>query len=458
MPWAIWEKITALSSWITARLNPNKQQITHHAHSTINKLNTGHWTFVKRQFIFPLRFLLPEYVLEKGWNIVCKSFGPMESIGDPIINTRWFLTTVKIPLRFQRAEFGMLLVTTSWGSLVGLRFLSLKALDLGPGWQAPSYADTDSDARECEITLGQGRRFKVGATLCLPSTTQKEPETKSKSFKFPCIIFLGGSGPLDRDSTVEENKPFKDLALGLASHGIASIRFDKVTFTHRKAFARRKDVTLTDEYVEHATDAVLQAQMHPSICADSIYILGHSLDAVVAPRIACMDGVAGCILMAGPAEPIYRCYVRQLRYIESLDGPESLYLGKQIDDAEVRAEVADGEELTMATPAKKLPFGIGAAYWLDYRRFEPIRTTGCLGKPVAVFQGERDYQVTVEDDYGVWWEALRGKEGVKFYLYEGLNHLFVYGTGMSTPLEYSVPGNVDKRVVDDIARWVFGNK
>lgn len=345
----------------------------------------------------------------------------------------------------------MLLLITSWGGLVGLRFFSLNKLGLGPGWQAPSYADSSNDACETEITLGEGR-FKIGATLCLPSTIHEELESK-----FPCIIFLGGSGPLDRDSTVEENKPFKDLALGLASHGIASIRFDKATFTHRKAFATRKDITLTDEYVEHATDAISRAQAHPRIRADSIYVLGHSLGAVVAPRIAGMDGVSGCILMAGPAEPIYRSFVRQLRYIKALDGPESLYLGKQIEDAEVRAEVADGEDLTMATPAKKLPFGIGAAYWLDYRRFEPIRTAECLGKPVAVFQGERDYQVTVEDDYGVWWEALRGKEGVKFYLYEGLNHLFVYGDGISTPLEYSVPGNVDKRVVDDLARWI-GNK
>ncbi|OJI96968.1 hypothetical protein ASPVEDRAFT_146383 [Aspergillus versicolor CBS 583.65] len=454
MSWAIWTKITALFNCITGHLrwySPNKQQITHHVHTITHQLNTSESNNVKKLFIFPLRFLLPETILEKGWNILCKSFGPLESIGDPIISTGWLLTTVKVPLQFQRTEFGMNLLLSPWGGLLGLNFLSLNKLGLGPGWQAPAYADPN--ARETEMTLGKGR-LKVGATLCLPSTATSQKELESK---FPCVIFIGGSGPVDRDSTVEENKPFKDIALGLASHGIASIRFDKVAFTHRKAFARHKGITLTDEYVEHATDAVIQAQSHPRIRADGIYVLGHSLGAVVAPRIACMDGVSGCIIMAGPAEPIYWSFVRQLRYIKSLDGPESLYLGKQIEDAEVRAGVADGEELTMATPAKKLPFGIGAAYWLDYRRFEPIRTAGFIGKPVAVFQGERDYQVTV-DDYEVWWEGLRGKEDIKFYLYKGLNHLFVSGSGMSTPLEYSVPGNVDKPVVDDLALWVSGNK
>jgi hypothetical protein len=41
-----------------------------------------------------------------------------------------------------------------------------------------------------------------------------------------------GSGPNDRDSTVGANKIFRDLAEGLASAGIAVLRYDKRTYRY----------------------------------------------------------------------------------------------------------------------------------------------------------------------------------------------------------------------------------
>ncbi|KAJ5094112.1 hypothetical protein N7456_009973 [Penicillium angulare] len=340
---------------------------------------------------------------------------------------------------------------TQWGKIVGFRFTSQQALGLATGWKKPCYAD--KPVRESAMTLGKGK-FKVEGTLCLPNDIGERAEVS----RFPCVVFLAGSGPCDRDSTIGENKPFRDLALGLASQNIASIRFDKVTHTHRKTFRDRKDITLTDEYVEHAMDAVLQAQKHPNILPHGVFVLGHSLGAVVAPMITAMNNLtAGCIIMAGPAEPIYRCFVRQLRYIMSLDGPEALYLNKQIDAAQAQAELADSDKLTLSTPAKKLPFGIGPSYWLDYRNFKPIETCASLKKPVLIMQGNRDYQVTIQDDYLQWKAALSEKQNVQLRLYERLNHLFISGSVPSTPIEYTIPGNVDEQVINDLTKWVAGN-
>ncbi|KAJ5195624.1 uncharacterized protein N7498_009062 [Penicillium cinerascens] len=320
------------------------------------------WAELRLEFTPLVRFFLSESLLGKSCKIVCKAFGPLESVGAPIIISGWWLTSVKVPLRFQHAEFGMLLQMTSAGSLVDLRFLPMRALGLGVSLQMPCYAD--KDAHEFEITLGK-RDFKVGGSFCLPNATEEQAEIP----KFPCMVFLAGSGLCDRDSTVEENRPFKDLAWGLARQGIASIRFDKVTRTYPKAFRNRKNMILTDEYVEHAVDAILQCQNHPSILPNRVFVLGHSLGAVVAPIIAAMDAsVAGCIIMAGPAEPMYRCLIRQLRYIQSLDGPEALYLSKRIDEMQAQADLADSDHLTLSTPATQLPFGIGPSYWLDYRK------------------------------------------------------------------------------------------
>jgi fermentation-respiration switch protein FrsA (DUF1100 family) len=72
---------------------------------------------------------------------------------------------------------------------------------------------------------------------------------------------------------------------------------------------------------------------------------------------------------------------------------------------------------------------------------------------MLILQGERDYQVTMED-FKKWNAALGGRSNVTLKSYPGLNHLFIAGTSRSTPLEYDQPGHVDERVIDDIASWI----
>ena len=71
----------------------------------------------------------------------------------------------------------------------------------------------------------------------------------------------------------------------------------------------------------------------------------------------------------------------------------------------------------------------------------------------VILQGERDYQVTMEDFAG-WKKALAGKKNATLKSYPELNHLFMGGSGKSKPAEYMQPGNVSQVVVDDIAAWI----
>lgn len=41
---------------------------------------------------------------------------------------------------------------------------------------------------------------------------------------FPAVLLVHGSGPQDRDEAVGPNRPFRDLAVGLAALGVASLR------------------------------------------------------------------------------------------------------------------------------------------------------------------------------------------------------------------------------------------
>jgi alpha-beta hydrolase superfamily lysophospholipase len=92
---------------------------------------------------------------------------------------------------------------------------------------------------------------------------------------------LAGSGPADRDATMGRNKVLKDLAWGLASRGIAVLRFDKVTYTHRGTLDVT-DFTVIDEYVRPAVSAVGLLREHPSVDAARVFVLGHSQGGTVA--------------------------------------------------------------------------------------------------------------------------------------------------------------------------------
>ena len=45
----------------------------------------------------------------------------------------------------------------------------------------------------------------------------------------PAVVFVHGSGPMDRDGTVGACRPFRDLAWQLAERRIATLRYEKRT-------------------------------------------------------------------------------------------------------------------------------------------------------------------------------------------------------------------------------------
>src|SRR6201999_1632085 len=99
--------------------------------------------------------------------------------------------------------------------------------------------------------------------------------------------------------------------------------------------------------------------------------------------------------------------------------------------------------------------GAPASYWLDLRGYNPPEAAKALHQPMLVLQGERDYQVTL-DNFEAWKKALGDRKDVTFKSYPKLNHLFIEGEGKSAPAEYQKPGHVAEAVVADIAGWVQG--
>lgn len=104
---------------------------------------------------------------------------------------------------------------------------------------------------------------------------------------------------------------------------------------------------------------------------------------------------------------------------------------------------------------QSLPLKLPKAYWpsiLDYDQMAVIKSVKI---PVLILQGERDYQVTMED-FELWKRTTIDMQNVTFQSFPKLNHLFLEGEGLSYPSEYEVESHVPTYVSDTIVNWING--
>jgi uncharacterized protein len=384
-----------------------------------------------------MKTAMPEAKLQETWNAVVAKVGAFKQIVKTRMEKRGTYTIVFVTSEFQNATLDIKVVLDQSKRIAGLFFAPATNAEYSP----PAYVKTDS-LREKEITIGTGE-WALPGTL----TTPIGPGP------FPAVVLVHGSGPNDRDETIGPNKPFKDLAGGLASSGIAVLRYEKRTKQHGARLASIRNFTVKDEVLDDALAAVELLRKTDGIDSKRIFVLGHSLGGMLIPRIGRLDpNIAGLIALAGATRPLEDVIPEQLAYIFSLDGSVSPEEQKQIDQAKEQAAKVKALKPEDANSTAVM-FSAPVSYWLDLRSYNPPETAKELKQPLLILQGERDYQVTMED-FKRWTAALSGKSNVTFKSYPSLNHLFIAGTGRSTPSEYDRAGHVDEHVVQDIAIWI----
>ena len=412
-----------LSTLAVAAIAPADQ-----ASLLIAQLRAGQFDQAHQRFDAQMAQAVPLPALAQVWQQLESAFGPLQSLGDAEVKDLNGAQIVILPLRFERGSVRATTAVDADGKISGFHLAPVA--DAAP---APA-ADAAFSEKPLQIDAGPG---PLGATLSLPKGEGP----------FPAVVLIHGSGPQDRDETIGPNKPFADIAQGLATQGIAVLRYDKRTQARPQDFA--DTVNLARETTDDAIAAATLLKQQQGIDAKRVYVLGHSQGGMVASRVATASQAAGAILLAAPARPIL-----------DLLREQNVYLLSQSPEIPAEAAKAHMEQLDAAIaalrsdPAATLPGlpGLTGAYWQEVEAVDVVGDTRDANLPTLLLQGGRDFQVVDAD-----WQLLkRGLRGARFtfHHYPTLNHLGIAGQGPSSLAEYQTPGKVSEQLIGDIASWI----
>jgi dienelactone hydrolase len=386
-------------------------------------IRDGNFNAATKHFSKRMQALSPSG-LKGSWNQVYAQQGPM--LGWKIFQRQDLPkghNEISVQLRFHHATANSIIVVNSpTGEITSVLFKQ-------PATAAPYADQTKFDCDD--VTVGA---YKLPGTLTIPKGNGP----------FPAAVLIQGSGPNDRDETVGANHPFADIAGGLSSRAIVTLRYDKRTYAHRNLDPKKTAaVTVDDEVVEDAVAAVRMLRGRREVAQDRIFVIGHSLGATLAPEIAKKAWpVAGIVMLAPSGRKLPQLMAEQARFL----GQSS---PAQLAEIEQQADLLSAHKM----PATQTFFGAPASYYYDLDARDEVAIARSLDVPILILHGARDYPA-IDEDIRDWQTGLKGDAKVQVETFPGLNHLFMAATDKPAPTEYFAPGHVDAAVIGTITSFI----
>jgi hypothetical protein len=198
----------------TPTLSPAPASI---ARSFLEAVASGDYTSAEAMEDSVMSAAAPAATLEQLRQGLVTMYGAFQSMGEVTTASQPPYINVTIPVTFANATVALIVTVSAESQVAGLHI----------GTVTPSVTPTPADYvnpdsfTESDITVGSAP-WALPGTLTMPKGTGP----------FPAVVLIAGSGPQDRDETIGPNKPLRDLAWGLASQGIAVLRYDKRTLVY----------------------------------------------------------------------------------------------------------------------------------------------------------------------------------------------------------------------------------
>lgn len=367
-----------------------------------------------------------------------QTLGKVTQVGKPVAAGERSGNIIYVtPIHFEKGNLAIQLACEKSGYIGGLHF--------APGVDStPSSPTAKNGVQDRAIQIGNAP-YRLHAMVTIPAG--KGP--------FASVVLVSGSGPNDQDETIGPNKPFRDLAEGLAARGFVVLRYEKRTHAYPDV-SQKENFTVDQEVTDDALAAIDALRGQPEVDPARVYLVAHSFGAMLAPRIAQRDGrISALVLMAPPADPPEQDILRQLRYLAAtgqMNADAATHSITQLEQGIQNIRKAETGRGDTPDPAS-LPFGLPIAYWKSVDDLQPLADAKKLRIPLFVLRGDHDYNVTAKA-FGSWKAAIADRSGSRATTYADLGHIFTPATGTPGPKDTLAASHVSKKVIDDIADWL----
>lgn len=406
----------------------------------LERLQEGNWTAAVGMLDSALAAKLDAAQLEIIWRGLQLSHGALQEIGNSSskeINQRIYYYR---RLDFERSSIRLELQFDVDFNITSLRLQPLSDADM---YLPPPY-DQPSNYRAYSMRVRHDT-VQLPAILTLPTACSN----------CPIVLLLHDLGPQDNDHSIGPTKAFRDLAVGLAAEGIASLRYDKRTYRYGpELMADLRVLTLENEVMEDALAALALIQTVQEVDQAAVYLIGLGLGGMVAGSLAARSPlpITGIVAIGASPRPLPDQILDQ--YIQ-LMGSSYDFAAMQgpVQQLERQVRRAKSSSLAQEVPADSLPLQLPAPYWQHLQRFDPAAGYWQTNARLWFVRGAADFQSQAEDQQA-WERRLLGRDKLTFTTFPSLNHLLMPSLDLSAREAYKRPNHIDPGFLHSLADWI----
>lgn len=340
-----------------------------------------------------------------------------------------------------------------------LKKVAQKTVTLRPQTPKVPFPYTEEDI----LFFNKEANIHLAGTLSLPNHDKPAP----------AVILISGSGPQNRNSEIFEHQPFWVIADYLTRAGIAVLRFDD-----RGCFASEGDFSSATS-ADFATDvnaAFEYLHKRKDIDAKNIVLIGHSEGGMIAPIVAAKNKkIKGLVLMAAPGIPVSELMMEQNYQIGKINGMTAMallqarmtnfkiysILKENLNLNDKRAKLSTYlKEVLAEMPESHIQSQLDtllSPWFLYFINYNPATNLAKIKSDVLVLQGEKDLQVSAEQNTTAIVNIIKkqGRAKVNVIKYPNLNHLFQNATD-GNPNEYAeISETLDPKMLEDLKIWLL---
>ncbi len=347
--------------------------------------------------------------------------------------------------------------------VMAVEFVFADKQEIQPGNTYAECMAQMEQERQQAVAVAKGTYMESSVLLsddadALPGTLFL-PDIATEDAPVPAVLLVHDDGPYDRDETRGETQLFADIGKAFAEQGIAVLCYDKRSYAYPSETGAE---SVKEDVMEDAIAACKYLRTVKRVDKDRIYLVGHGLGAMLAPRIVAnyTKGFAGMVLINGSPKSLLDLYLsREKAAIAALPEDEQAAAEEKLAPLiETCGELAEGEP--KAARALEL-FGRNGYYYyeMDQEKNYPISFISRRGIPTLIISGGADWEVSVEDGYYAYENELLSEVFVSFRLYKGLNHLLMTYTGdeadRGTEREYDTPAHLDEQAAQSMIDFIL---